>query len=182
MTTPITAQGPAVQGMPQGYGPGFPPPLGIEQLFGQSQQHGGFPQHGYAQYGLSQPFGSTGQQPYIPGQQPYMQSPFGGQQFGGQQFGGQQFGQQQVPVQQLIQTLVSQLLPTAQQVILPQLVATATQQIPQHLYQFVAQQVAWQLGQQPVWTQSQFGQPQFGQPQFGQPGQHMFGRPQQGSF
>ena len=68
MTTPVTAQGPAVQGMPQGYAPGFPPPLGIEQFFGQPQQHGGFPQ-----YGFSQPYGSAGQQPYMP-------SPFGGQQ------------------------------------------------------------------------------------------------------
>jgi hypothetical protein len=169
MTTPVTAQGHSVQGMPQGYAPGFPPPIGIEQLFGQSQQPGGLP--GFSQYGFAQPYGSTGQQPYMP-------YPLAGQQFGGQQFGGQPpFTAQSVPMQQIIQALVSQLLPTAQQVILPQVVATATQQIPQHLHQLVTQQVAWQLSQQASWPQSPFGQSPFGQP-----GQHLFGRPQHGSF
>jgi hypothetical protein len=90
------------------------------------------------------------------------------QQYGGQpqQYGMQpQFpGQQQLPVQQIVTSLVSQLLPIAQQVILPQVVAAATQQIPWHLQQLVAQQLAWQ------------------QPQFGQWGQNPFGRPYQGSF
>ena len=42
MTTPITAQGPAFQGMStqqQGYAPGFPTPLGIEQYLGQPGQN-----------------------------------------------------------------------------------------------------------------------------------------------
>src|SRR6266568_308723 len=110
MTTPVTAQGPAGQGMStqQGYAPGFPPPLGIEQYLGQPQQYGSFPQQFYAQ-------------PQFPGQQQ------------------PQFPGQQGPMQQIVQSLVSQLLPIAHQLILPQVVATATQQIPQHLQQLVAQ-------------------------------------------
>ena len=105
MTTPVTNQGPTMQGMSQqqrGYTPGFPPPFGLEQYLGQPAQYGGFPQQ-------------------FPGQQ---QAP------------GIQFHTQQL--QQIVPSLVSQLLPIAQQVILPQLVATAAQQIPAHLYQLVA--------------------------------------------
>src|SRR6266480_2954899 len=91
MTTPVTAQGPAVQGISMQQ-QGFPPPLGIEQYLGQPQQFGGSPQ----QYGGSP-------------QQSYMQPQFP--------------GQQQLPVQQIVTSLVSQLLPIAQQVILPQVVA-----------------------------------------------------------
>src|SRR6266516_2989507 len=126
MTTPVTAQGSAVQGMStqQGYAPGFPPPLGIEQYLGQPQQYGGFPQSWGAPQqfmgGFSQPYGGTPQQSYM-----------------------------QPQFQQIVQALVSQLLPIAQQVILPQVVATATQQIPQHLQQLVA----WQLSQQAGWQQ-----------------------------
>jgi hypothetical protein len=133
MTTPVTAQGPAVTGMStqqQGYTPGFPPPLGIEQYLGQPQQYGGFGQ----QYGGLQ--------------QSYMQPQSTGQ---------------QGPIQQIVQSLVSQLLPVAYQVILPQVLATAMQQIPIHLQQLVAQQAAWQQGWQ--------------QPQFAQQGQGQFGRP-----
>jgi hypothetical protein len=134
MTTPVTAQGPGLQGTSaqQGYPPGFPIPLGIEQYFGQPQQsgspqlYGGFPQqYGSPQYGFPQ------------------QSQFGGQ---------------QGPVQQIVQSLVSQLLPVAHQVILPQVLATAMQQIPLQLQQLGAQQVAWQLGQQMGWQQPQFAQ------------------------
>jgi len=135
MTTPVTAQGPAVQGISMQQ-QGFPPPLGIEQYLGQPQQYGGFPQQSYMQ-------------PQFP-------------------------GQQQLPVQQIVTSLVSQLLPIAQQVILPQVVAAATQQIPWHLQQLVAQQLAWQ--------QPQFGQAGSQQPQFGQWGQNPFGRPYQGNF
>jgi hypothetical protein len=155
MTTPVTAHGPAVQGMStqqQGYAPGFPPPLGIEQYLGQPQQYGGFPQ---------QFMGGDPQQHGGATQQPYMQSQFPGQ---------QQLAAQQLPVQQIVQTLVSQLLPIAQQVILPQVVATATLQIAQHVQQLVAQQVTWQLSQQAGWWQ----------PQFGQQGQNPSGRPYQG--
>src|SRR6266702_6949624 len=158
MTTPVTAQGPAVQGMStqQGYAPGFPPPLGIEQYLGQPQQYGGFPQSWGAPQqfmgGFPQPYGGTPQQSY-------MQPQFPGQQL---------LSGQQLPIQQIVQALVSQLLPIAQQVILPQVVATATQQIPQHLQQLVSQQLSQQAGWQ--------------QPQFGLQGQNPFGGPFPGSF
>ena len=148
MTTPVTAQGSAVQGMStqQGYAPGFPPPLGIEQYLGQPQQYGGFPQSWGAPQqfmgGFSQPYGGTPQQSY-------MQPQFPGQQL---------LSGQQLPIQQIVQALVSQLLPIAQQVILPQVVATATQQIPQHLQQLVA----WQLSQQTGWQQPFTQQGPFG--------------------
>lgn len=160
MTTPVTAHGPAVQGMStqqQGYAPGFPPPLGIEQYLGQPQQYGGFPQY----WGSPQQFtGGYPQQYGGAAQQSYMQSQFPGQ---------QQLAAQQLPIQQVVQALVSQLLPIAQQVILPQVVATATLQIAPQLQQLVAQQVAWQLSQAGWW-----------QPQFGQQGQSPFGRPYPG--
>jgi hypothetical protein len=134
----------------QGYAPGFPPPLGIEQYLGQPQQYGGFPQSwGSPQQstgGFPNQYGGAWQQSHVPSQFP---------------------GQQQLPIQQIVQALVSQLLPIAQQVILPQVVAIATQQIPQHLQQFVAQQLSQQAG----W-----------QPRFGLQGQNPFGGPFQGSF
>jgi hypothetical protein len=160
MTTPATAQGPAVQGMStqQGYTTGFPIPLGIEQYIGQPPPYGGFPQSwGFPQQitgGFPQQFGGAAQQ--TP-----MQS----------QFPGQQFAAHQLSMQQMVQALASQLLPIAQQVILPQVVATALQQIPHQLQQIVAQQVTWQLSQQQGW-----------QPRFGPQSQGPFGQPYQGSF
>ena len=147
MTTPVTAQSPAFQGMSpqQGYTPSFPAPLGIEQYLGQPQQFGGLAQ----QYvGLPQ--------------QSYMQSQFPGQQ--------QIPGQQQFQVQQIVQSLLTQLLPVAHQVILPQVLATAIQQIPIHLQQLCAQvahQVSGQFGQQWGWQQY---------PQFFQQGHNPFVR------
>jgi hypothetical protein len=157
MTSPVTTQGPAIQGMStpqQGYAPGFPPPLGLEQYLGQPQQYGGyFPQYG----GFPTSFGSPQQFP--------MQSQFPSQsqvpwqsQFPGQAqvpWQAQQFGHHHSPIQQIVPSLVTQLLPIAQQVILPQVVATATQQIPWYLQQLVTQQLAGQ--------QSQFG-PMGGRP------------------
>ena len=148
MTTPVTTQGPAMQGMPsqQGYMPGFPAPLGIEQYLGQQQPYGG----------------ST--------QQSYMQP----------QFPGTQLPGQQNQIHQIVQPLVSQLLPIAQQVILPQVVATAVQQIQVYLHQFVTQQLNSQFGQQ-GWQQPQFGQQGWQQP-FTQQGHSQYGRFQQGSY
>jgi len=153
----------------QGYPPGFPPPLGIEQYLGQQQPYGGFPQ----------PWGSP--QQFMPGFPQQYGSMFG-QQFPGQQHLGTQPHQVQ-QVQQIVQALVSQLLPIAQQVILPQVVVTATQQIPYHLQQLVISQ----LGQQSGWQQQspfgQFGQQtSWQQSPFGQLGHSPFGRPYQGSF
>ncbi len=151
MTTPVTAQGPAVQGMStqQGYAPGFPPPLGVEQYLGQPQQYR-FPQF----WGSPPQFmGGEPQQNGGALHQSYMQSQFPGL----QQFSGQQLpAAQQFPFQQIVPVLVGQLLPIAQQVILPQVVAIATQQIAQHVQQLVHQQVAWQLSQQGLNT---FGRP-----------------------
>src|SRR5206468_8876272 len=72
MTTPVTTQGPATQGMStqQGYAPGFPPALGIEQYLGQPQQYGGLPQ----QFSMPSPY--PGQQQF-PGQQAFGQHAFG---------------------------------------------------------------------------------------------------------
>jgi hypothetical protein len=148
MTSPVTTQGPAIQGMStpqQGYAPGFPPPLGLEQYPGQPQQYGGFvPQYGGfpAWYGSPQQFSMQPQFPAPP----------------------QLSGQYPFPIQQIVPSLVSQLLPIAQQVILPQVVATAAQQIPWYLQQIVTQQLAGQ------------------QPQFGQMGQNAFGRLFPGTF
>jgi len=72
----------------------------------------------------------------------------------------------------MVQSLVSQLLPIAHQVIVPQVLAIAMQQIPMHLQQLVTQQVRWELAQQAGWQQ----------PQFGQAGQNPFGRPYPGTF
>jgi hypothetical protein len=138
----------------QGYAPGFPSPLGVEQYLGQPPQYTGFPQYG----GFPQHWGSpqhfTGSSQYGGGtQQSHMLGQFPGQ---------------QLPIQQIAQALVSQLLPIAQQVILPQVVASATQQIPQQLQQLVVQQLSQQAGWQ--------------QPHFGLQGQHPFGGSYQGSF
>lgn len=171
MTVPVATQGTAMQGISpqqQGYPQGFPPPLGIEQYIGQPQQYPGFPQQylGFPQQyaGFPQQVGGSPQQSntqwQFPGQQP--------------------FGQ--LPIQQIVQSLVSQLLPIAQQVILPQVVATAAQQIPVHLQQFVAQQVSSQLAQQGSWQSNLGQQSGWQQPPFAQQGQSQFGRPYPGSF
>ena len=167
MTTPVTTHGPAAQGMsPQqrGYMPGFPAPFGLEQYLGQPPQYAGLPQ----QYGgFPQQYGGFHQQSLV-------QSQFPGQ----HQLQGPQFPILQI--QQIVQSLVSQLLPIAHQVILPHVVATAAQQIPVHLQQLVAQQVTWQLAQQGGWQQPYIGQTGWQQPQFGHQGQ--FGNSYPGSF
>jgi hypothetical protein len=169
MTSPVTAQNPAIQGMSsqqQGSAPSFPVPLGIEQYLGQPQQYAG----------LAQQYGGQPQQSYLqsqfPGQQPIL-------------------GQQQFQVQQIAQSLLTQLLPVAHQVILPQVLATAMQQIPMYLQQLcaqvaqqvTAQQAVGQFGQQWGGQQGSWQQPQFSQqgawqpqPQFAQQGQGPFGR------
>lgn len=151
MTTPVTAQGPAVQGMPApGYPPGFPPPLGIEQYLGPDRPYGGFPQ-----------------QSFLPAQFPGWQQLFG----------------QQSQIHPAAQSLAAQLLPIAQQVILPQVVAAAVAQIQVHLHQLVAQQASWQLAQQSGWQQQPYLNQLTGwqQPQSGQQGYGQFGRIYTGS-
>jgi hypothetical protein len=110
MTTPITAQGPGVQGMQQ---TAFPPPLGLEQYLGQ-QSPWSYPgqQQFYGQQNpqiqqfvqpvlsqllpiayqviLPQVVAMAAQQIHQQVQQLVAAQVSGGQQFGGQQFGGGQ--------------------------------------------------------------------------------------------
>jgi hypothetical protein len=145
-TQGLTVQGLAGSGTPSQPGsvsPGFPPPFGAEQYFGVPYQHG-FQPYGWPQaaYGIQAPYG----QPQGP-----VQNPYGNQgQFGFQQPNAGQFPPQQV--QQLIQ-LVGQILPIAQQMILPQVIAQAVQLVQQQAQQLIMQLAVPQLtGTQPFWT------------------------------
>jgi len=152
-TQGLTAQG--LAGSQQGtFTPGFPPAIGAEQYLGTSQQYG-FPGLGWPQapYGMQPPYG---QSPWSLGQ-----GQFGQGQFGGQGLAGFGQGTGQVPqhqIEQVFQQLIGQILPMAQQVILPQVIALAVQQIQQQVQQLAAQLVLPQpTGQQHPWT-SQAGQ------------------------
>src|SRR5215469_15299603 len=131
-TQGITAQGLAGSGIPfpQGsYSPGFPSPIGAEQYFGSTQQYGlqppSWPQ-GF--YGTQLPYG----QPQGPVQSPYAtQAPSG--------FSQQNAGTSPQQVQQLVQQLAGQILPIAQQMILPQVVAQAVQLVQQQVQQLITQ-------------------------------------------
>jgi hypothetical protein len=151
-TQGLTAQG--LAGPQQGtFTPGFPPAIGAEQYLGTTQQYG-FPVQGWPQvpYGMQPPYG---QSPWSPGQG----------QFGGQGQPGFGLGTGQVPqhqIQQVFQQLIGQILPIAQQVILPQVIALAVQQVQQQVQQLATQLAVPQLtGQQHPWM-SQAGQ--FGRP------------------
>jgi hypothetical protein len=137
-TQGLTAPGLAGSGfLPQQgtYTLGLPPAIGTEQYQGTAQPYG-FPTPGWPQgpYGMQ----AYGQNPWTPFQA---------------QFGGQAppwFGQ--VPQQQAFGQLIGQILPIAQQMILPQVIAMAVQQVQQHVQQLAAQLVQPQLtGQQPTW-------------------------------
>jgi len=153
-TQGLTAQGLAGSGiLPQQgtFTPGFPPAIGAEQYLGTGQQQYGFQTPGWPQgpYGMQVPYG---QLPWSPAQ-----AQFGGQAQHG--FGGQaQHGFGQEPQQQ-VQQLIGQILPIAQQMILPQVIALAVQQVQQHVQQLVTQLALPQLtGQQPPWTSPGAGQ------------------------
>lgn len=111
--------------------------------------HGPTMQGTLSQQGFTQGF------PASLGIEQYLGQP---QNYGGfpQQSHTQSQFQSQFP--QIVQSLVSQLLPIAQQVILPQVTATAIQQIQVYLHQLVTQQVNSQFGQPGGWQQPQFGQ------------------------
>lgn len=132
----LTAQGLAGSGiLPQQgtFTPGFPPSIGAEQYLGTVQQQYGFPTPGWQQgpYGMQAPYG---------------QAPPG---FG--QWTAGQVPQQQV--QQDFLQLIGQILPIAQQMILPQVIALALQQVQQHVHQLVTQLAVPQFtGQQPWMT------------------------------
>jgi hypothetical protein len=142
-TQGLTAQGLAGSGIPSQQGsfsPGFPPPIGAEQYFGIPYQPSFQPYWSpQATYGMQPPYG---QQPG-PVQNPYgVQTPSWFQQFPPQQ------------VQQLIQQLVGQILPIAQQMILPQVIAQAVPLVQQHTLQLISQLAVPQLtGQQPFSAQ-----------------------------
>lgn len=135
------------------------------------------PTQGMAGQGASAPQQGPGQAPGFP-------APLGIEQYLGlpQQYPQylQQYPQYpQYQVQQVVQQLVAQILPMAQQVVLPQVVAAASQQIHQQLQQLVAQYVSGQphggLGSQ---SMAGGGQPpftgQYGSP-FGQAGRPFVG-------
>jgi hypothetical protein len=127
-TQGLTAQGLAGSGILPQQGtvtPGFPSPIGAEQYLGTTQQYG-FPQQHWYPYPQQQGFP---QQHEFPQQQGFPQQ-------------GQQVSQ-----------LVGQILPIAQQMILPQVIALAAQQIQQHVQQLVTQLAVPQLTgqQQPMW-------------------------------
>jgi hypothetical protein len=136
------------------FSPAFPHPMGAEQIPGapQSQafQPSIWPQPAYAwqaQYGMPTP--AYGQQPPAgqagnSGFAPFPTSPSGSAQPGTGQ-----------PQQQPISELVAQILPLAQQVILPQVIAVAVPLIQQLITQ-------------------QAGSQQFGQPNWGQQGTGSF--------
>lgn len=152
-TQGLTAQGLAGSGiLPQQgtFTPGFPPSFGAEQYLGTTQQYG-IPTPGWPQgpYGQQAPYG---QPPWSPGQAQFGQGTAG------------QVPQQQV--QQVFQQLIGQILPIAEQMILPQVIALAVQQIQQHVQQLTAQLVMPQLtGQQPTWAHQATGPAgQFGRP------------------
>ena len=160
MSTPVIAQGPAMQGMAtQGYAQGFPPPLGIEQYLGQGQQYGGFPQ------------------------QPFTQSQFPGQQQGfGQQPQIHQIVQSLVTQLQPIaaQVILPQVVATAVQQIQVHLHQLVAQEVNWQL----TQQSGWQrqLGQG-SWQQPYLNQlTGWQQPQLGQQGNGPFGRFYTGSY
>ena len=153
-TQGLTAQG--LAGSQQGsFTPGFPPAIGGEQYLGTTQQYG-FPGQGWPQapYGMQPPYG---QSPWSPGQGQFGgQSQFGGQ---GQPGFGQGTGQvTQHQIEQVLQQLIGQILPMAQQAILPQVIALAVQQVQQQVQQLATQLALPQLtGQQHPWM-SQTGQ------------------------
>jgi len=168
-TQGLAAQGLAGSGIPSPQGsfvPGFPPPIGAEHYFATPSPYG-FQTYGWPQatYGMQPPYG---QQPG-PVQIPYHSQPA----FGFPPSAGQ-YGPQQ---QQLIQQLVGQILPIAQQMILPQVIAQAVQLVQQQAQQLITQLAVPQLvGQQPSWAQQ--WQPFWAQQPFSaQPGSMLPTRP-----
>lgn len=100
--------------------PGFPPPIGAEQVFGLSSPYGIQAQPGYQQ-----------QQP---GAVPYLQA---------------------------VQQLAAQVVPIAQQAILPQVIAVAMQQVHQQVHQQLPQliaQLSWPMTGAGQWQHQLGGQ------------------------
>lgn len=156
MTTPLTTQGPGLQGMTtqqQGQVPGFPAPLGIEQSLGQ-------------QYG-----GQQGQQ--VTGTLVTQLLPLAYQAILPQVI-VTAMQQTQACLQQIVGQLTQQY---GQQVGQQPIFGQQGQHQPFGQQGNFGQQPWGQWGQ---WGQQpQLGQTQFGQPQFGQQGQGPYGRQHQ---
>lgn len=122
-------------GYQQGFSPGFPTPIGAEQFFGGGQH-----------YGVQPAF--------------WPQAPFGMQDLYGRPAAGHVLPQQ---VQQLVSQLTGQILPVAEQIVLPQVIALAVQLVQQQVQQLMTYVAVPQItGQYPApapqWQQPFWGQ------------------------
>jgi hypothetical protein len=128
-------------GYQQGLSPGFPAPIGAEQFFGIGQ-HYGF-------------------QPSI-----WPQTSYGVPDLYSRPTAGQVMPQQ---AQQLVSQLTGQILPVAEQIVLPQVIALAVQLVQQQVHQLMTQAAVPLItgqypGMAPQWQQPFWGQvpPVFG--------------------
>ena len=136
-THPLTGQ-PTATSMsgPQGaFGPGFPPPIGAEQIFGLVPPLTPMPYPSTAIPNATQPYATAPWQQAIA---PYALSP-------------------------VVQQVAAQIAPVVQQTLLPHVIGAACQQVQQYLPQIVAQVVAqpvlpWQQYLTPMAGPGIFGQ------------------------
>jgi len=141
-THPLTGQ-PTATSMsgPQGtFGPGFPPPIGAEQIFGLVPALAPVPYPSTAVPNTTQPYGMLPWQQAIT---PFAFSP-------------------------VVQQVAAQIAPVAQQTLLPYVIGAVSQQVQQHLPQIVAQFVAhpaqpWQQYLPPQYLTPMAGSGIFGQ-------------------
>jgi len=175
----VTAQGLSPQGLtalgigsqPGPFSPAFPAPIGAEQFLGIPQGYGSQPpiwQPSYPGQGVYGMPATYGQMPLVPGQTgygghaSYGYTPFGLTPFGHTPSGFTPSGftpsgftqqssgvAQPQQVQQLIGLLAGQILPVAQQMILPQVISMAVQAVQQLITQLAVPQL---IGQ-PFWAQ-----------------------------
>lgn len=122
-------------GLQQGPGPAFPTPIGAEQFFGAGQQYGS--QSSFwpqAPYGMQDPYGRPAAGHVMPQE-----------------------------VQQLVSQLTGQILPVAEQIVLPRVIAIAVQLVQQQVQQLmthvsVPQTTGQYPGPAPQWQQPFWGQ------------------------
>jgi len=123
-------------GYQQGFSPGFPTPIGAEQFFGGGQHYGVQPSFWpQAPYGIQDLYGRAAATGHVMPQQ----------------------------VQQLVSQLTGQILPVAEQIVLPQVIALAVQLVQQQVQQLMTHVAVPQIsGQYPVpapqWQQPFWGQ------------------------
>ena len=123
-------------GYHQGVSPGFPAPIGAEQFFGVGQ-HYGFQPSFWPQtpYGVPDPYGRPTAAQVMPQQ-----------------------------AQQLVSQLTGQILPVAEQIVLPQVIALAVHLVQQQVHQLMTQAavpliIGQYAGMAPQWQQPFWGQP-----------------------